>query len=141
MHAEFNMNNKKMGRDMMAFAEECCVLAWEQYGSRKNLQSALAALNKRLTMDLLRLRRQAGALCSNDAKSCYDRIVHNIAAIAMLRMGLPKAPVRSMFLTLQKASHRVSTAFGISQTSYGKQRSPLSKVPGKATEQDLRFGR
>jgi hypothetical protein len=54
MHASFNMNNKKMGRDMMYFAEQRKILAKEQYGSRKHHQSIIAALNKRLTMDLLR---------------------------------------------------------------------------------------
>jgi hypothetical protein len=71
-------------------------------------------------MDILRQRRQAGALCSNDAKSCYDRIVHNIASLAMRRTGMPAEPIRSMFDTLQKAEHRVTTAYGISDKTYGK---------------------
>ncbi len=70
MHSEFNMNNKKLGRDMMSFAELCRALAAEQFGSRKNHQAILAALNKRLTNDLLRQLRLARALCANDAKSC-----------------------------------------------------------------------
>ena len=54
MHSVFNMNNKKLGRDVMAFAERHHVLTPEQFGSQKNHRSLLAALNKRLTMDLLR---------------------------------------------------------------------------------------
>ena len=100
MHSEFNMNNKKLGRDMMSFAESCRALAPEQFGSRKNHQAILAALNKRLTNDLLRQRRLAGALCANDAKSCYDRIAHNVAILAIRRLGMPAAPVTSMFKTL-----------------------------------------
>jgi hypothetical protein len=83
MHSEFNMNNKKLGRGVMAFAESHGALAPEQFGSRKNHQSVLATLNKRLTMDLLRQRQQAGALYANDTKSCYSRIVHNIAVLAL----------------------------------------------------------
>jgi hypothetical protein len=56
MNSEFNMNNKKMGRDMMRNAELHGTLACEQYGSRKNHRSIIAALNKRLTMDLLCLQ-------------------------------------------------------------------------------------
>jgi hypothetical protein len=119
MHAEFNMNNKKLGRDMMLFAESCNVLAPEQFGSCKNHQSIIAALNKRLNMDVLRQQRQAGALCSNDVKSCYDRIVHNIAALSMLRLGDQLA---SMLLTLQQSSCSISTAFGISRKNYGHNR-------------------
>ena len=120
MHAVFNMNNKKLGRDMMRSAEARNILAREQFGSRKHHQSITAALNKRLTMDILRQRRQAGALCSNDAKSCYDRTVHNIATLAMRRTGMPPEPILSMFATLQKAEHRVTTAYGMSDQTYGK---------------------
>jgi hypothetical protein len=120
MHAVFNMNNKKLGRDMMRSAEESNILAREQFGSRKHHQSISAALNKRLTMDLLRQRRQAGALCANDAKSCYNRIIHNIASLAMRQTGMPAEPIKSMFETLQGAEHRVTTAFGTSDKTYGK---------------------
>jgi hypothetical protein len=53
MHFSFYMNNKKLGREVMQSAERHRALAPEQFGSRKNHQSILAALNKRLTMDLL----------------------------------------------------------------------------------------
>jgi hypothetical protein len=124
MNAEFNMNNKKLGRDVMWFTESHNVLAPEQFGSRKNHQSILAALNKRLTMDILRQRRQAGALYANDAKSCYDRIMHSIATLALRRLGMPPEPINSMFDTLQKAYHHVSTTFGISSQHYGGRRQP-----------------
>jgi hypothetical protein len=76
MDAAYNMNNKQLGRDVMKHAESLQNLAREQYGSRKHHQASTAATNKVLMMDLLRIRHQSGALCSNDAKSCYDRVVH-----------------------------------------------------------------
>jgi hypothetical protein len=130
-HGEFNMNNKKLGRDVMAFAEQHHALAPEQFGSQKNHQSILAALNKRLTMDLLRQRRQAGALCANDAKSCYDRIVHNVASLALRHPGMPIEPIQSMFQMLQLATHHVSTAFGISVHTYGGTRDPPLQGAGQ----------
>jgi hypothetical protein len=86
MHAEFNMNNKKMGHDVKWFAESHKVLAPEQFGSRKNHQSILAALNKQLTMDILPQRRKARALCVNDDKSCYDRIEYSVATLALRKL-------------------------------------------------------
>jgi hypothetical protein len=65
-----NMNNKKLGQDVMTNAKEANELPDEQAGLRKNHQSSMAALNKVLTMDFLRLLRQAGGLCSNKPKSC-----------------------------------------------------------------------
>lgn len=124
MDAAYNMNNKQLGRDIMRHAESLNNLAREQYGSRKHHRANTAATNKVLTMDLLRLRRQAGALCSNDAKSCYDRVVHSIAALSLLRQGAPRAAVTSLLTTLQRAVHRIRTGFGVSKTHYGGDRNP-----------------
>jgi hypothetical protein len=118
MNSELNMSNKKLGRDLMTRGEKCKLIAREQYGSRNKHQSIMAALNKRLTMDLLRQRRQSGALCSNDAKSCYDRVVHSVASLSMRRLGAPIAPINSMFILLQKAAHQIRTAFGVSEKKY-----------------------
>jgi hypothetical protein len=56
MNAEFNMNNKKLGRETMNNTEKHRTIAREQYGSRRHHCSITAALNKRLTMDVLRQR-------------------------------------------------------------------------------------
>jgi hypothetical protein len=120
MDAAFNMNNKKLGRDLMIHAEDSQNLACEQYGSRKKHQSSTAAANKVLTMDLLRLRRQSGALCSNDAKSCYDRILHSVAsALAARHQGAPRGSIESRLQTLQYAKHKIRTAYGVSTKHYG----------------------
>ena len=55
MNSEFNINNKKLGRDMMKNAEKHNLLAPEQYGGRKHHRAVVAALNKQLTMDLLQM--------------------------------------------------------------------------------------
>ena len=57
----------------MHHAERNGFLAPEQYGGRKGKRSIDHVLNKRLTYDLIRLSRRPAAVCSNDAKSCYDR--------------------------------------------------------------------
>ena len=88
-------------------------------GVKKKHQSITAALNKRLTMDLLQQRQQAGALFSNDVKSCYDRVVHSVASLAMQRLRSPIAPINSMFKSIQKAAHQICTAFGVSTKKYG----------------------
>jgi hypothetical protein len=53
MNAELNINKKKMAREMMKQAEALNLISREQYGSQKWQQAIVAALNKRLTMDLL----------------------------------------------------------------------------------------
>ena len=80
---DFNQHNKKIGRDMMYTAEELQLLADEQFGSRKGLVAINHGLNKMLTCDILCQLKLAFGLCANDAKSCYDCIVHAFTRIAM----------------------------------------------------------
>jgi hypothetical protein len=43
------------------------------------------------------------AICSNDAKSCFDRMFHSMTYICcMRRLGIPKCPLLSMFQVIQK---------------------------------------
>ena len=114
----FNMNNKKLGRELMKKAEEEGLIAEEQFGSRKAHKAVSVALNKRLTLDLLRQKKKAGVIISNDAKSCYDRVAHNVAILSMRRWGAPKSTVTSLFKTFQQATHNVRTAFGDSTRTY-----------------------
>ena len=69
-------------------------------------------------MDLLRQKQQAGALCSNDAKSFYDQVVHSVAVLSMQQLGVPKNGIKSMFQSLQQSAHRIRTAFGVSIKKY-----------------------
>ena len=81
--AMFNMLNKQIGREMLSYAEEMMQIPMEAYGSRKGYRAADCALNKVLVNDVIRQKRLIAALCSNDAKSCYDRIVHVVASLCM----------------------------------------------------------
>ncbi|CAJ1968496.1 unnamed protein product [Cylindrotheca closterium] len=76
MNSEAQANNKKAGRAAMRYAEEHSLIPDGQCGSRKRHQAIDLALSKRLVWDLLILQRCAAGWISNDAKSCFDRIVH-----------------------------------------------------------------
>jgi len=54
-----------------------------------------------LTYDLIRQQRLTAAVCSNDAKACYDGIVHAFAALALQQLGIPLGPITVMFGTIQ----------------------------------------
>ena len=57
MHPEYQINNKNIGRKVLANAEICNEVAEEQHRSRKNHQAGLFLLNKVLVGDLFRLMR------------------------------------------------------------------------------------
>jgi hypothetical protein len=116
--ADFNHNNKRIGRAMMQHAESNGWMAPEQYGSRKQLSAIDHCLNKRLSFDIIRQYRKPAAVCVNDMKGCYDRIVHSVASICMQRMGVNAKTLRSMFFTLQHLEHYIRTAHGVSEQSF-----------------------
>jgi hypothetical protein len=102
--AAFNQNNKWTGRAAMKHSEYLQErrqsngrqpLAPEQYGSRKGHQAVDQCLNKRLTFDLSWVLHKPMALCSNDAKSCYDRVVCLVASLCLQRIGCPK-PIENL---------------------------------------------
>jgi hypothetical protein len=123
--ADANFNDGKLGRDMMRHAEDKQMIAKEQYGSRKGHCSIDHAVNKRLTFDLFRLSRSPGALCSNDAKSCYDRILHSIASLAMRRLGIPLPPIECMLTCIQQMDHFIRTTHGDSDISYSSKHTAI----------------
>jgi hypothetical protein len=114
-----NFAFKQVGRTMMKVAEQTGSLAPEQYGSRRQHRAIDLVVNKALTFDILRQLKRTGAICSNDAKSCYNLIGHTQAALSMQRVGIPKNVINCLFTTLQEAIHRVRTGFGDSKEHYG----------------------
>jgi hypothetical protein len=94
--ADFNFNNKLLGKTTLQHTEDNNLLAKEQYGSRKGKSAIEHVTHKRLTFDIMRQVRSNGALCLNDEKSCYDRILHSVASLAYQRLGIPLPPVQSM---------------------------------------------
>ena len=118
--ADFNFNNKLLGRRTIQHAEELEAIAPEQYGSRKHKSAITQALHKRVTYDIIRQTKTPGALCSNDAKSCYDRVLHSIVGLAYRRLGIPHPPVQCMLESIQNMKHFIKTGYGISTIAASK---------------------
>ena len=123
--ADFNFNNKKLGKESISHAESNNLLAKEQYGSRRGKRAIDHALNKRLFYDIIRQTRKPGALCSNDAKSCYDRVLHSITMLAFRRLGFPIPPVECMLRCIQEMKHHIRTTYGDSQSSFSSHQTAI----------------
>jgi len=128
--ADFNYNNKWLGRVIMFNAESTGMMANEQYGSCKHKSAIVQCLNKTFFYDLVRFQQQPAALCSNDAKSCYDRIVLLVAALCMCCLSANKKSVFSMILTLQQMDHHIRTTYGDSAKSGNRKKwgSPIAGI-------------
>mmetsp|Transcript_17146 Transcript_17146/g.32461 ORF Transcript_17146/g.32461 Transcript_17146/m.32461 type:complete len:594 (+) Transcript_17146:248-2029(+) len=116
--ADFNFVNKCIGRKVMenAIANNC--MAKEQY-AKPGCSAQEQCLTRRLIFDLVRHTRQSLAMASSDLKSCYDRIVHSAASLAMQKCGISKEAVSVMFQTIQQCQHKIRTAYGDSMQTYG----------------------
>jgi hypothetical protein len=73
-------------------------------------------------------------MCSNDAKSCHDRIAHPVAKASMMRLGTTAVAIDLMFETIQHLRHYIRTAYGDSTISFGgnpRQGDPPKQGPGQ----------
>jgi len=113
--ADFNANNKWIGRAVMFNAETMDLLADKQYGSRRHKAAVLQCLNKGLFYDLLWQLKKPAALCLNNAKSCYDWITLLAAALCLCRLGAPVNAVKCMTTTIHGMNHHIRTIYGDSQ--------------------------
>lgn len=127
-HAMYNMINKRVGRAMVHRALVCGHFPHEAFGSVPGRRANECTLHKVLAYDCLRQQHRTAALCSTDATSCYDRIVHTAASICMQRLGVDATTCRLIFGTLQQLQHHILTQYGVSTTSYGAVHIPLQGV-------------
>lgn len=117
--ADFNFLCKYLGKWAMNKAEAYGHLAKEQYRSQKKHTATAQALNKRLTMDMALLQKMSTVFCSQDAMSCYDRILHAALALRLRRQNIPETAIETLIVTLQNMVHKVRTTFGESVVTYG----------------------
>ena len=79
---------------MVGRAEEHGSLSEEMQGSRKHRSTMDVLLKKTLSFDLCRQQQRTNmALFDNDAASCYDRILVNLAMVCARRLGAPSEAV------------------------------------------------
>jgi hypothetical protein len=127
--ADFNQNNKYFGRAMMHHTVSQGSIAKEQY-SVPGKKCIDHVVNRRLIFDIVRYQKSSFAMTSCDLKSCYDRVAHTPAALAMQSYGIPANPIHSMFTTIQDIQYITRTNFGDSEKVFGGKENFLSKPQG-----------
>lgn len=90
----------------------------EQYGEKPKHSAIEVVLNKRLINDNLRIDKKPCIIVSNDAKSCFNQIVHSVLKICMEYLMISNNAIKMCIEVLQSMDHHVRTAFGDSKTSY-----------------------
>ena len=116
--ADFNFMNKQIGRAAVDNALINMQMATEQYAKSRS-SPVDQCISRRIVFDLSRFQKSSLVVCSTDLLSCYDRIVHSAASLAMQRFGITKEAMSSMFSTIQGCLHKVRTGLGTSEKAYG----------------------
>jgi len=92
--------------------EQTHQLAHKQYGSHKFKLAIHQCLNKQLRYNVIQFKQWPVALCSNDAKSCYDHNTLLTAALCLCHFGSSQSMVDRMITTLHEMEHHIWTTFG-----------------------------
>jgi len=106
------------GRNFMRHNEKNKSWHPNQYGGRKGHQGQSAALNKILTMDIIRHYAEPAALIDNDAQACYDRLIPVVLSYSLIRLGLPIHLTRFMCRWLERAEYFLKLGKGVSKHAY-----------------------
>ena len=125
---DFNHNNKFLGRSVMHHMLDKDYLATEQYSApgRKCIDHVI---NRHLFFDNLRYQKTSGAMSAVDLKSCYDRVSHAPAFLAMSSYGVLQQPIQSMFQSIQHMRYHTFTAHGLSSISFGGKEKGYKAAP------------
>ena len=105
-------------RRMLRQCEKQKLLSPEQWGARSGKCANDPLLIKRLTYETINLTCTDAATFDNDAKSCYDRIVINIAMLICRQCGMNAESTSFLAKFLSDAEYRLKTKLGVSDKGY-----------------------
>ena len=89
------------------------------------LSAIQVAVNRRLIIDIIKLKRRGGAIAGLDTAYCYDCIVHSLTMLICQREGAASTTLLMMFEVIQSIIYLIRTTFGDSKEYYGG----LQKIP------------
>jgi hypothetical protein len=132
--SDFNQSNRLLiGRPLLHNLADTCAIPDIQHGSRPSKLCQSAVLNKVLTIEIYRYRKQTLAYIENDAMGCYDRIVNPLALLFLRILGLAPTIIASLAKTWETTYHRIKTIYGISNHQYANSFHFLLYGPGQGS--------
>lgn len=129
--ADLNLLYAVKWRQMIRQMDQHNQIHQGQYGGRPGYEAQSMALLEELRTEASYLTRRSLLTFDNDAASCYDRIVINLASLINRKYGLPPDITRLHGRILQQTQYRVKTPHGVSSLSY----SNSSNIPLYGTGQ------
>jgi hypothetical protein len=117
--ADYNLFLKIVwARKLVWHAHDSNALNDSQTGSRPGRRSIDTVVNKEMKYLYSRLTRTPMATMDNDATSCYDRIIVNLAMLISKYFGMPNQMCKVQAATLENMQYKLRTALGDSTKCY-----------------------
>lgn len=132
--SDFNQCNRlAISRPLMHKLEDLGLISNMQYGSRPNKLCKSATLNKQLTFEILRYKKETVVFIENDAVGCYDRIVNQLVLLMLRKLGVTQSALQSLAQTWEHTIHHIKTQYGISKHTYSNSDEPWLFGPGQGS--------
>ena len=116
--ADYNLLLAVKWREALHAAEEAGTIHEGQYGSRPYRQALDPVYLEEMMNEIGRATSKPYIKFDNDASSCYDRILPQLASIASRQQGIPESIAKLNTSTLREARYRLRTALGVSKEHY-----------------------
>lgn len=132
LESDFNMMIGILwGRRVISKGEKINAFDEGQGGSRPDRRTQELLIQKHLSYGIHRLSQTNGASFDNDAQSCFDRIVMNVASACSQQLGMPKSACNLFLNTLNNMKYFVKTANGVSTKYYTSSKQKTMHGPGQ----------
>ena len=82
-------------------------LLHQNQNALKDKVTQSSILSHRMALDIMFLMGEKAIIIENDAVNCYDRILTNVASLALLRMGMAVDAVKFFLKFLETAVHHL----------------------------------
>jgi len=106
------------GKKMVANAIKHGAIHPSAYGSVPKRTAQDAAMEKTMSLDMIRVTKRNAAIFDCDAKGCYDRIVAALQTVANRRLGVKRKIAIFFARFWRSCEHHVKTRHGISKEYY-----------------------
>ena len=100
--------------------EDCQVLPDIQYGSRALRTCHTAVLNKVLTYEIHRYRKQPFAYIENDAMGCHEHIINPLVLLFLRNLGLSPNAAQSLATQWEKPNQQIKKLNGFAKKKKSK---------------------
>ena len=118
LEADFNTALKLIFARKMMWNAETSGISDEQWGGQPNRTALDTACKRLLTLDYARTTYKTAAMLTNDATTCFDRMVPGVSSLIARKFGVSSSIMECRNAMLAALEHNIRTGCGDSHETY-----------------------